>query len=377
LLLDPGRLKQVLYNYVSNALKFTPEGGTVSIRLLPESEQSFRIEVEDTGSGISPENLQRLFVEFQQVHDSREKKGGTGLGLALTKRLVEAQGGTVGVRSTVGKGSTFWAVLPRRVAPSAAAPEAQPAIVNPGAPLVLIVEDDVRDQKHLAGILSEGGYAVEIAATGAAAVELCGRKSFDAIILDILLPDMSGLDVLNQIGEGSNRGVPIIAVTVVAERGAVAGFAVQDVLPKPANAQSLLAALTRAGVAPHKPGTVLLVDDDPGSLKLVATTLNQLGYEVRCEHDGAAGLQAIREVLPSAIILDLIMPGMNGFEFLEHLRREAIGRRVPVIVWTVKDLTPEERAFLRASAQAIVSKGKGSGDVLAELETVLNRKKAA
>jgi len=377
LLLDPGRLKQVLYNYVSNALKFTPEGGTVSIRLLPEGEQSFRIEVEDTGSGISPENLRRLFVEFQHVHDSRDKKGGTGLGLALTKRLVEAQGGTVGVRSTVGQGSTFWAVLPRRVALSAPAPEAQPAIANPGAALVLIVEDDVGDQKHLAGILSKGGYAVEIASTGAAAVDLCRQKSFDAIILDILLPDMSGLDVLNQIGDGNNRGVPIIAVTVVAERGAVAGFAVQDVLPKPANAQSLLAALSRAGVAPHDPGTVLLVDDDPGSLKLVATTLNQLGYVVRCEHDGAAGLRAIHEVLPSAIILDLIMPGMNGFEFLERLRREPIARRVPVIVWTVKDLTAEERAFLRASAQAVVSKGQGSGDVLAELKTVLKPKKAA
>ena len=122
---------------------------------------------------------------------------------------------------------------------------------------------------------------------------------------------------------------------------------------------------------------MLLIDDDPGSLKLVATTLNQLGYVVRCEHDGAAGLRAVHEVLPSAIILDLMMPGMNGFEFLEHLRRDPIARRVPVIVWTVKDLTPEERAFLRASAQAVVSKGQGSGDVLAELKTVLKPKKAA
>jgi DNA-binding response OmpR family regulator len=122
---------------------------------------------------------------------------------------------------------------------------------------------------------------------------------------------------------------------------------------------------------------VLVVDDDPGSLKLVSTTLKQLGYETRCEHDGAAALRAVRETPPSAVILDLVMPGMNGFEFLERLRDEPAGRRVPVIVWTMKDLTSEERVFLRSAAQAVVSKGQGGAEVLAQLEALVRRKPAA
>jgi signal transduction histidine kinase/DNA-binding response OmpR family regulator len=374
LLIDPARLKQVLYNYVSNALKFTPEGGTVQIRISAEGEDKFRMEVEDTGKGISPEDLQRLFVEFQQIHDGSDKRhAGTGLGLALTKRLVEAQGGRVGVRSTVGKGSTFFAVLPRRSEKIVPA-EAMPRTMNAAGPAILVVEDNPADQNSLAEILGRAGYSVQTAPTGAAALELSRTRSFDAVTLDLLLPDMSGLEVLRQLRiNGKNRDVPVVVVTVVAEPGAVAGFSVQDVLPKPIDAAALVASLTRAGVPPNKPGTILVVDDDPGSLKLVATTLKQLGYQTRCERDGEAALRALREELPSAVILDLVMPGMNGFEFLEHLRREPAGRRVPVIVWTVKDLTEEERAFLRRSAQAIVNKGQGGSGVLAELEAVVQR----
>jgi CheY-like chemotaxis protein len=171
-----------------------------------------------------------------------------------------------------------------------------------------------------------------------------------------------------------NRQTPVVVVTVVAERGAVAGFAVQDVLQKPVEAEALVASLTRAGLPPTRAGTILVVDDDPGSLKLVAAALQQLGYQTQCERDGAVALRSLRESLPAAVILDLVMPGMNGFEFLEQLRREPSGRRVPVIVWTVKDLTPAEHVFLRTSAQAIVNKGLGGSGVLAELEAVVGQK---
>jgi CheY-like chemotaxis protein len=320
-----------------------------------------------------------LFVEFQQVHDGSAKAhGGTGLGLALTKRLVEAQGGRVGVRSTLGSGSTFFAVLPRKAGTVVPALEAQSRISGDGAPTILVIEDNPGDQDTLANILSRAGYSVQAAATGAAALELSRTRSFDAVTLDIFLPDMSGLDLLRQLrADGMNQDAPVVVVTVVAERGAVAGFAVQDFLQKPVDAEALLAALTRAGVPSNRPGTVLVVDDDPGSLKLISTTLKQLGYETRCERDGAAGLRALRETLPSAVILDLVMPGMNGFEFLERLRDEPAGRRVPVIVWTVKDLTPEERIFLRSAAQAVVSKGQGGAAVLAQLEALVRRKPAA
>jgi signal transduction histidine kinase/CheY-like chemotaxis protein/HAMP domain-containing protein len=380
LIIDPARLKQVLYNYLSNALKFTNEGGAVSVRLTAEGEDQFRMEVQDSGKGIAPEDLSRLFVEFQQIQDGSSKPhAGTGLGLALTKRLVEAQGGRVGVRSKVGAGSTFFAVLPRKssIAGAPLLPAPAPAPIAGKGPSILVVEDDAGDRKTLVEILSGAGYAVQTASTGAEALELAKSRSFDAITLDIFLPDVNGLELLERIrNEGLNKNVQAVVVTVVAERGAVAGFSVQDVLPKPIDPKALVAALKRSGVPLHLPGGILVIDDDPTSLKLVSTTLRQLGYQTRLEQDGAAALRAIRESVPAAVILDLMMPGMNGFEFLEQLRREPAGRNVPVIVWTVKDLTPEEQTFLRSSAQAIVGKGQGGSSVLAELEAVVRKQLA-
>jgi CheY-like chemotaxis protein len=215
---------------------------------------------------------------------------------------------------------------------------------------------------------------VRTAETGAAALEMARTRSFAAVTLDLFLPDMTGLEVLKKLrAEGANRDLPVVVVTVVAEPGAVAGFAVQDVLPKPIDPDAVVSALSRAGVPPNRPGTILVVDDDPGALKLVSAALKQGGYEARCERDGAEALRALREAPPSAVILDLIMPGMNGFEFLERLRQDSRGRRVPVIVWTVKDLTAQERAFLRESAQAVVDKGQGGSGVLAELEALVQR----
>jgi signal transduction histidine kinase/DNA-binding response OmpR family regulator len=379
LVLDPARLKQALYNYVSNALKFTPENGTVFVRLREAGPDRFRMEVEDTGKGIAPEDLAQLFVEFQQIADEGEKQSGTGLGLALTKRLIEAQGGTVGVASTLGRGSIFWAELPRRITGiSDAAPPCAPSPAEPGAPAILVIEDNLADQEQLVRILSRAGYAVEATRTGAAALELCRQRTFDGITLDLFLPDMTGLELLKQIrAEGNNRDVPVVVVTVVAERGAAAGFAVEDVLRKPIDPQQLIGALRRAAVGSAGSGSVLVVDDDPSSSKLVSTTLKQLGYSPRCESNGAKALHSLRDSPPIAVILDLVMPGMNGFEFLEQLRADPIGKNVPVIVWTIKDLSVRERDFLRASAQAVVSKGLGGSGVLAELKAVVRHQIAA
>src|SRR5207302_1178719 len=195
---DQAKLKQLLYNYLSNALKFTPDGGQVTVRVLPEQADTYRIEVEDTGIGIRPEDLGRLFVEFQQLDAGAAKKyQGTGLGLALTKRIVEAQSGKVGVRSAPGTGSVFFAVLPRvfwaeRESParSSARPDAAPPVAN--GPAVLIIDDDPRERAWLMKTLGGAGYAVEAAASGAEAVARCREKAFSAITLDLLLPDMKG-----------------------------------------------------------------------------------------------------------------------------------------------------------------------------------------
>ncbi len=376
LVLDPSRLKQVLYNYLSNAIKFTPARGTVTVRAIAEGGDAVRIEVEDSGIGIAADQLGRLFGEFEQTAEGARRAGGTGLGLALTKRLVEAQGGTVGVRSTVGKGSTFHAVLPRRggsVVPAPTTLQVIPAASD--APTILVVEDEAADRDVLVESLVAAGYAVEAVSTGAEAVARCETRTYDAITLDLLLPDMTGLDVLRRLKEGPNGKVPVIVVTVVAERGAVAGFTVHDVLAKPLAEEALLGSLRRAGVpANDARAVVLVVDDDLASLKVMSATLARLGYLAVCEQDPVRGLRIASEEPPSAIVLDLLMPGMTGFEFLENFRTTSASRNVPVIVWTSKDLTAEELTRLRSSAHAVVSKGAGNARVLAELESSLPRR---
>ena len=379
--LDPARLKQVLYNYLSNALKFTPAGSVVTVRAVPEGADFFRIEVHDTGDGIQPEELPRLFVEFQQLDAGAAKKhAGTGLGLALTKRIVEAQGGTVGVRSTPGAGSVFHAVLPRRMKGEPLPAMPGPIVtLNPGAPTILVVEDNASDQASIVGALTRAGYSVQTAATGAQALARLRESDFDAITLDLLLPDMSGVDLLDQVRtESRNADVPVIVLTVVAEKGAVAGFRVSDVLAKPLDAHALLNALRRAGVSPQRHGAVLVVDDDEGCLKLMEATLARSGYETICRQDGEAALQAAAESSLIAVVLDLIMPRLDGFEFLERFRMTEAGRSTPVIVWTVKDLTKHDQARLRQTAQAVVMKGNnGAAALLRELDAFLPRRQVS
>ncbi|HEY4058864.1 MAG TPA: response regulator [Kofleriaceae bacterium] len=370
--LDPARLKQVLYNYLSNAIKFSPMRSTVTVRALAEGE-NVRIEIEDRGPGIKPDDLPRLFADFQQLADGARKSGGTGLGLALTKRLVEAQGGSVGVRSTVGQGSVFFAVLPRRATGAVVAPPTVLVAPRPGAPTVLVVEDEPIDRQRLVEVLLGAGYSVEAVGTGAEALARCKERTYDAITLDLFLPDMPGLEVLDAVRKGRNDKCPVIVVTVVAEPGAVAGFAIHDVLAKPLDDSALLSSLQRANVMPHgEHSIVLVIDDDPAALRVMAATLAQLGYLAVCETDPVRGLRAATEEPPGAIVLDLVMPNMTGFEFLAAYRTQPSERQAPVIVWTSKDLDSNEMAILRRSAHAVVSKGKTSAArVVEELAVVL------
>ncbi len=361
LLLDPARLKQVLYNFVSNALKFTPEGGSVVVRALAEGASSLRLEVEDTGPGIAPADIGRLFVEFQQLDSGLTKRhAGTGLGLALTKRLAEAQGGSVGVRSTLGQGSVFHAILPRRSPIGFTAPPPPRAAAAPGSPSVLVIEDDPRDQAQLVQALAGAGYAVESARTGSEALSLCSTRKFDAITLDLLLPDMGGQEVLRRVRASElNSDVPVVVATVATDRGAIAGFAVNDFLTKPIDPAALLSSLHRAGLQPGRPEAVLVVDDDEGSLELMAAALTRLGFRGIFVRGGEEALRQAETAPPAAVVLDLLMPGMDGFEFLDRLRASPTTHLTPVLVWTVKDLSAGEQERLSRSVQAIVHKGGG------------------
>src|SRR5262249_6325913 len=187
-------------------------------------------------------------------------------------------------------------------------------------------EDDPGEQAWLREVLTRAGYAVEAAATGAEALAHCQQRAFDAITLDLLLPDMSSQEVLAAIrARGPNEHVPVIVLTVGAEKGAAAGFPIHDFRVKPVQADELLASLRRAGVPPDRGQKVLVVDDDPQALKLMEATLTHVGYRPVCEPDGFSGLRAAERERPAAVVLDLVMPGMDGFEFLAHFRRTAIG----------------------------------------------------
>jgi PAS domain S-box-containing protein len=381
LMLDPGRLKQVLYNYVSNALKFTESGGRVTIRATPEGDASFRISVEDTGIGIAPHDLPRLFIEFQQLDAGTAKRhAGTGLGLALTKRIVEAQAGSVGVSSVPGLGSTFYAILPRETSavsdvPLSAEPEEVSAPIDEKTAAVLVVEDDARDRRLLARILSEAGYGVDQAATGAQAIAACGKRAYDAITLDLLLPDITGLNVLHSIRmEGLNQATPVVIVSVVAEKGVVGGYPVHDYLTKPVNSQDLLACLNRARVLTEDQRQIWVIDDDPSALKLMETVLEQLGYSVQCEPEPARALERLKLEQPAAIVLDLMMPKIDGFEFLARLREQREHEEVPVIVWTMKDLNADDHKRLHRVAQAVLLKGyDGNVSLTQQMRTLLPR----
>jgi PAS domain S-box-containing protein len=375
IILDPARLKQVVYNYLSNALKFTPEHGKVNVRAIAEGADAFRIEVEDTGVGIETKDLGNLFVEFQQLDAGVNKRHqGTGLGLALTRRLVEAQGGAVGVRSTPGVGSVFHATLPRR-ADALLAPLIPRTLTGSraGARTVLVVEDELRDRDVIVDALASAGFAIETAATSEQAIALCRERTFDAVTLDLLLQDVNGFDLLARLRvEPHMRNVPVVVVTVVPDAKLVAGFAVHDVLRKPVDPAALVEALARAGVRPERPGGVLVVDDDPSALRLMEATLAQLGYEAITRSNGRAGLDAAAKLAPRAVVLDLMMPGMNGIEFLDHFRRLPEHARTPVLIWTMKELTASEQEQLRQSAQGVVSKnGHTPSTVVTQLRALL------
>jgi len=369
LTLDPARLKQVLYNYLSNAIKFTAAGGRVIVRAMSEGPDHFRVEVEDSGIGISAADLPRLFTEFQQLDAGYSKQHqGTGLGLALTRRLVEAQGGRVGVRSTIGVGSVFYAVLNRTDGLDTHRAEAIAlGVLEREAERVLVIEDDERDQALLVKALAQAGFEVDAAADGPYALRRARETAYAALTLDLSLPNQRGLELLNAIrSRGASHDSPVVGVTMPADLEMSATFAIANVLCKPIRSDEVSSAMTRFRLLGEPRANVMVIDDEQVSLDLMRATLKSIGIDAVCFQDGRIAMQEIDRHQPDAIVLDLMMPAFDGFQVLDALQRMPAWRDVPVFIWTSMLLTDEEYATLARSARAILIKGGGAMEAVLE-----------
>jgi signal transduction histidine kinase/DNA-binding response OmpR family regulator len=361
---DARKLKQVVVNLLSNAVKFTPSGGSIRMRAYQlkrsrEAQQMgsrrrnewFEIAVTDTGIGINPEDQEKLFTAFMQVDGSLARRHeGTGLGLALSKRLAELHGGTITIKSEIGKGSTFTARLPLKPRPPG-----EPQI---DAPLVLIVEDDDRSADLIKAHLESSGYRTARARNGREGLDMAGQLKPDAITLDLVMPVLDGWGFLEQVSLDVELGqIPVIVVSVAQdlEHGVALGAA--GVVSKPITRDSLLGAMLRAGLpGAAQDARVLIVDDDPMALERVAGILEPLGFRVLRASNGAQGLEIAAREQPELVILDLVMTEMSGFAVVEALRAQADTREIPVIVLTVRNLSDDDRLRLNGLVTSILEK---------------------
>jgi signal transduction histidine kinase/DNA-binding response OmpR family regulator len=363
-LLDADRLRfrQVVLNLLSNAVKFTPEGGRVDVRASLR-DQDLVVEVADTGPGVTAEDRQRIFDAFQQGARLPRQTEGTGLGLTLSKRILELHGGRIWVESEAGNGSTFGFALPARSVEPALTSVPQPGLdsglptgLGPG-PTVVVVEDDRRSFDLLRVYLEAAGARVVSARDGEEGLDTVRRLSPAGVILDILLPGIDGWEVLAQLkADPGTAAIPVVVVSMLDERGRGFALGAAEYLVKPVGKDQLLAALYRAAAMPERKHTVVAIDDDPLAIELVRASLEPEGWTVLAAATGQEGLALIRERQPSAVLLDLLMPGMDGFEVVEALRADPDTKSVPVVILTSKSMTQQDKERLQGRITYVARK---------------------
>jgi signal transduction histidine kinase/DNA-binding response OmpR family regulator/HAMP domain-containing protein len=382
---DERKVKQILFNLLSNAVKFTPDKGKVGIVAMCV-DRAMQIAVWDTGVGIAPEDQQRIFGEFQQVgRVLAGKTEGTGLGLALTKKFVELHGGTIWVESTPGHGSTFTFTLPitRVETPPVLTQheDPSPALRAKAAAMgacVLVIEDDPKAADLLRIYVTEAGYTVDMARDGVEGLTKVKQHAPDAIILDVLLPKVDGWAFLTQVkADPALRDIPVIIVSIMDQKGKGFALGAADYLIKPIQRGELLKTLgnfnfvTKVQTAPV---TILVIDDDPKAVELVATALEPHGFHVLRAYNGETGVAMAEAERPDLIILDLLMPGMNGFEVLDCLAQAPVTRGIPTIIFTIKELTAEEKQRLNGRIAQLAQKATlHQHDVAAIVKDALRR----
>jgi PAS domain S-box-containing protein len=360
--IDSTKLKKIINNYVSNAIKFTSHGGLVTVRLRYETSNTFRLEVEDTGLGIHKKDLNNLFIEFNQLDSSYSKESeGTGLGLALTKHLAEGLGGTVGVNSIFGKGSTFYALLPcspqqeQKIQDTKQTKDSQ---LISDIPRILVIESESQARSILTETLIKKGYAIESAATIAEAVQRSYKHQFDAITIDMLLPNMKDWRIFRKLRFlKSNEKVPALVATSITDEKIEFCYKIHDFLLKPVVPSEIFSALKWAGTTAKNNRSVLIVDKDQDAMNQLTQIIQKLNYHVICENNVKSALKRVKKEHPDVIVLDPIVFGTEGYSFLHMLRKSEIGQYTPIIILTRRDLTDNEHNQLQSVTQRVVLQG--------------------
>ena len=365
---DQIRFRQALLNLVSNANKFT-ENGTVTIAARPEQVDGHggvAIAVTDTGIGMTEEHMGKLFQAFSQASSTTASKyGGTGLGLAISRQFCRLMGGDITVESEPGKGSTFTIRLPRWVQSGETPPTPErsglpskpvrPVTDEPEEPLILVVDDDATVRDLVVRHLERAGFAAVAARGGQEGLRLVRELRPAAVTLDIMMPDLDGWTVLAAIkGDPELSSIPVVLMSIVEEKNRGYALGAADYLVKPVDRSKLIETLTVLCGATA--GRALLVDDDDVVRHGVRQALGPIGWQVTEAENGMRALEAISAGRPDVIILDLMMPKMDGFEFLEELRGRAEWQDIPVVIITAKDLTEADRDRLNGGVERIIQK---------------------
>jgi signal transduction histidine kinase/CheY-like chemotaxis protein len=382
---DRTKVKQCLLNVLSNASKFTQDGRlTLAVERLVTNRSMIQMTISDTGIGMSPEQLGRLFQAFSQADASTTKKfGGTGLGLAITRHFCRLLGGDITVTSRIGEGSTFTIGLldqpteqpeaPTELSP----PEAtrnSPAGAGDSSVTVLVVDDDAASRDLLTTSLRREGYRTVQARGGDEALELARKLRPDAITLDVLMPKTDGWAVLGALKANPELcDIPVIMVTVAPDRSIGLSLGAAEVMTKPVDRAELTALLRQLL---SRDGPILLVEDDLATRETVRSAIEKMGLKVAEVTNGKLALSWLAEnPTPALILLDLMMPEMDGFEFLDTFNSRADWRHVPVVIITAKQLTAAERGLL--SVRTVIEKGVSiDRDIAAAIGKAVGRRPA-
>ncbi len=368
---DLTKVRQALFNLLSNACKFT-ENGTITLRATRErlnGSEWINFSVIDSGIGMSTEQMSRVFEAFSQADASTTRKyGGTGLGLAITKRFCQMMQGDITVESQPGQGSTFVIQLPTQVSTVLADPNAftplETIILQKERNTILVIDDDPTVHDILRRSLSEEGFQVLSASGGEEGLQMAHQLRPSAILLDVMMPGMDGWAVLTSLkNDLETIAIPVIMLTFMDNKNMGYALGVSDYLIKPVDRERLVTVLKRYR-RNLLPGTVLVVEDDPPTRQLLRRTMEKEGWTVAEAENGRIALEWVNNNRPELILLDLMMPEMDGFEFIIEMRKREELRSIPVVVVTAKDITLEDRLLLNGQVEKILQKGAYSREGL-------------